>query len=192
MPSHGAIIEGREHHVKGGVTGLKAKEKCPVCPSACYRSGCRSSGGVMDNETVAEGLRFACQPGCTECCRQKGFVYLTEADAARVAGYLGMERAAFERKFVYRTKNRMRLRVPRDASCYFLRHDGCSIHAVKPTQCRVFPFWPELLESRREWNKTARYCPGLGKGPLIQIEAAREQAREMREGYPALYGGSRA
>ena len=36
--------------------------------------------------------------------------------------------------------------------------------------------WPELLASRREWLKTAKYCPGMGKGPLIQIAAAREQA----------------
>ncbi len=138
---------------------------------------------------MGEGLRFECQPGCTECCRQKGFVYLTEADVARVAGFLGMDPAAFERKYVYRTRSRMRLRVPRETSCSFLRDYGCSIHAVKPTQCRIFPFWPELIESRREWHKTARYCPGMGKGPLIQIDAARAQASEMREGYPALYGG---
>ena len=55
------------------------------------------------------------------------------------------------------------------------------------TQCRIFPFWPELLESRQEWRKTARYCPGMGKGPLIQIAAAKEQAAEMRAGYPEMY-----
>jgi Fe-S-cluster containining protein len=136
---------------------------------------------------MAEGLRFECQPGCTACCEQKGFVYLTEADLLRIADYLGMAAAAFERKYIFRTRNRLRLRVPRDANCHFLVNGGCSIHAVKPTQCRIFPFWPELLESRREWNKTARYCPGMGKGPLIQIANAREQAREMREGYPAMY-----
>jgi hypothetical protein len=81
----------------------------------------------------------------------------------------------------------MRLRMPRHSVCQFLRPDGCSIHPAKPTQCRIFPFWPELVESRREWNKTARWCPGIGKGPLIQIETARAQAREMREAYPAMY-----
>jgi Fe-S-cluster containining protein len=136
---------------------------------------------------MAQALRFECQPGCTECCRQKGFVYLAEADVAQAAQFLGLEPAEFERRYVYRTRNRMRLRVPRDASCHFLREGGCSIHPAKPTQCRIFPFWPELVESRREWAKTARYCPGMGKGPLIQIEAAREQAREMREAYPGLY-----
>ena len=136
---------------------------------------------------MPEGLRFECQPGCTACCEQKGFVYLTDADVARVAQFLGMTTAAFERKHVYRTKNRRRLRVPRESQCNFLREGGCSIHPAKPTQCRIFPFWPELVESRREWQKTAGYCPGMGKGPLIQIEAAKELAREMREGYPEMY-----
>ena len=136
---------------------------------------------------MAEGLQFECQPGCTECCRQKGFVYLAEGDVPRMAAFLGMSGAAFERKFVYRTRNRMRLRVPRDANCHFLMDGGCSIHAAKPAQCRIFPFWPELVESRREWKKTARYCPGIGMGPLIQIASARAQAQEMRESYPGMY-----
>lgn len=136
---------------------------------------------------MAEGMRFECQPGCTECCRQQGFVYLAEADLPRAAKFLGMTVAAFERKYVYRTRNRMRLRVPRDAHCHFLLNDRCSIHPAKPTQCRIFPFWPELVDSRRQWLKTARYCPGIGKGPLVQIETVREQAREMRAAYPEQY-----
>ncbi|MGD0500253.1 MAG: YkgJ family cysteine cluster protein [Bryobacteraceae bacterium] len=134
-------------------------------------------------------LRFACQPGCTACCRQQGFVYLTEADLRRAAEFLGIGAVAFERKYVYRTRNRLRLRVPRGAACHFLRGEGCSIHPAKPTQCRVFPFWPELVDSPREWLKTARYCPGMSQGPLIRIQTAREQADEMRREHPAMYQG---
>ena len=136
---------------------------------------------------MSEGLRFECQPGCTACCEQRGFVYLTEADILRASEFLAMTPAAFERRYVYRTKKQMRLRVPQEAQCSFLRDGGCSIHPAKPTQCRIFPFWPELLESRREWLKTSKYCPGMGKGPLIQIASARAQAREMRESYPEMY-----
>jgi len=136
---------------------------------------------------MAQGLRFECQPGCTACCRQQGFVYLTEGDIQRMAEFLELTPEAFERRYVYRTSKRRRLRTPRSGTCHFLREDGCSIHPAKPTQCRIFPFWPELVESRREWNKTAHYCPGMGQGPLIQIEAAAGQAREMRQAYPELY-----
>lgn len=140
---------------------------------------------------MSQGLKFECQPGCTACCEQKGFVWLTESDIPRAAGFLGMTPAAFERRYVYRTRNRRRLRVPRDSQCSFLHDGGCSIHPAKPTQCRIFPFWPELLDSRREWRKAAKYCPGMGKGPLIQIAAAREQAAEMRAGYPEQYEQSK-
>src|ERR1035438_4699267 len=109
---------------------------------------------------MVEGLGFDCQSGCTECCRQKGFVYLAEEDVARAAAFLGMTAAAFERRYVYRTRHRMRLRMARHSLCPFLRPDGCSIHPAKPTQCRIFPFWPELVETvsaarlRRRFRKT--------------------------------------
>jgi Fe-S-cluster containining protein len=138
-------------------------------------------------DLVAQAVKFECQPGCTECCRQQGFVYLTEADLERIAAYTGMSTAEFERRFIYRTRNLLRLRVPKGARCQFLTETGCSIHPVKPVQCRAFPFWPELVESRREWLKAARYCPGMGRGPLVQIETAQDRAREMREAYPSMY-----
>ncbi|MGD0975411.1 MAG: YkgJ family cysteine cluster protein [Candidatus Korobacteraceae bacterium] len=132
-------------------------------------------------------MRFQCQPGCTKCCEQKGFVHLTERDIERAAEFLSMPKGKFENRFIYRTKNTRRLRTPQNGQCIFLRDDGCSIHPVKPAQCRVFPFWPELVESRKEWHKTATWCPGMGKGELVQIEMAREQAAKMRAAYPHMY-----
>src|ERR1039458_4897571 len=58
-------------------------------------------------------MRFQCQPGCTACCQHKGFVYLTEDDIARAARFLGMPAALFEKRYIYRTKNLRRLRIPR-------------------------------------------------------------------------------
>ena len=132
-------------------------------------------------------MRFACQPGCTACCQKRGFVYLTEDDIVRAAAFLGMPPEKFEKQYVYRTKNLRRLRMPRQSQCRFLREDGCSIHPAKPTQCRIFPFWPELTENRRKWRQTANWCPGIGKGELVQIEAALKLAHEMRAAYPRLY-----
>jgi uncharacterized protein len=133
------------------------------------------------------GMRFECRAGCTACCREKGFVYLTEDDLERAARFLGTTPRAFERKYVYRTRNLRRLRVPSQGRCPFLEETGCAIHPAKPTQCRAFPFWPELLDSRREWHKTGKYCPGIGSGPLVQIGEAEAAAGEMRAGYPSLY-----
>ena len=131
-------------------------------------------------------MRFECQPGCTACCEQQGFVYLTEEDITRLAAYVKLTRIAFEARYVYRTKNQRRLRVPRHAQCEFLKEGGCSVHPAKPLQCRAFPFWPELL-NKRAWEKTGKWCPGIGKGKLINIQLARETAAEMKEGLPGLY-----
>jgi hypothetical protein len=79
--------------------------------------------------------------------------------------------------------------VPAEARCPFLEATGCSIHPAKPTQCRIFPFWPEFVDSAREWKKAAQFCPGIDQGPPIQIESAKAQAAEMRTAYPHSYEG---
>jgi Fe-S-cluster containining protein len=46
--------------------------------------------------------------------------------------------------------------------CPLLDEDrGCSVNAVKPRQCRTFPFWDELLDDQAEWEAAKRFCPGL-------------------------------
>ena len=134
-----------------------------------------------------DALRFTCQKGCTNCCDQKGFVYLSEEDVKRAAKFVGLTRKAFETKYIYRTTHQRRFRKPPDKQCPFLEGGGCGIHPAKPTQCRTFPFWPELIESQAAWKRTARFCPGIGKGPLIQIAKAREIAEEERRAYPEQY-----
>ena len=131
--------------------------------------------------------RFECQPGCTKCCEQSGFVWLTDADVERLAAFLNLGVAEFEKKYVYRTRHQARLRVPKESTCCFLTAEGCSVHPAKPTQCRTFPFWPELVEDRRAWRKTARWCPGIGKGDLVPVESIQKATGEMREGYPRQY-----
>lgn len=132
-------------------------------------------------------MRFECQSGCTSCCEQQGFVYLTEEDITRLSAFLGLTPEAFEIRYVYRTKNLRRLRVPRHAQCEFLQDGGCSVHLAKPMQCRTFPFWPELVGNKKNWAKAAAWCPGMGKGDLVNIQLAREVAQEMREAHAFLY-----
>ena len=114
-------------------------------------------------------------------------MYLTEDDLKRAARFVGLSARRFEERYVYRTRHLLRFRKPPDKQCPFLEEGRCSIHPAKPTQCRTFPFWPELVESRAEWKRTGKYCPGIGKGPLIQIGEAMEIAEEQRKAYPASY-----
>ena len=65
-------------------------------------------------------FRFECQPGCINCCTQSGHVYLTEEDIDRISAHLKLDRAVFEQRYVYRTKKRVRLTIPRTHWCHFL------------------------------------------------------------------------
>jgi uncharacterized protein len=132
-------------------------------------------------------LQFSCISGCTKCCEQQGWVYLTEDDLRDAARFLQMPTAEFEARYVYRTAHRIRLRKPEGSQCHFLTASGCTIHPAKPTQCRLFPFWPELVSDRKQWRETGKYCPGIGQGELIQIGTAVELAHEMIRAYPAYY-----
>ena len=126
---------------------------------------------------MAVGIRFECQPGCTECCTQRGFVYLTEADVERAAAFLNMTPGAFEQKYVFRSKHLRRLRISQQTRCFFLRDGGCAIHPAKPTQCRTFPFWPEIVERRVTWQRTARATIAVYERALTEARGPGAVAR---------------
>ncbi len=120
-----------------------------------------------------------------------GYVYLTEDDLRRAAAFLGLSRRAFESQYVYRTKHLLRLRKPRNSQCHFLGEDGCAIHPAKPTQCRVFPFWPELVGSPAAWRRAGKHCPGIGKGGLRDFRwrsAARQRDARKVPGHVRFPG----
>lgn len=132
-------------------------------------------------------MRFVCQPGCTRCCEVKGHVYVTREDIARLAEHLGITRAEFKRRYLCGAAPLLRFRKLRHKPCPFLLADGCSVHAVKPLQCSSFPYWPELLASAEERREAAKYCPGMNRGPLVDMESAREIAARVQSAFPQLY-----
>ena len=132
-------------------------------------------------------LRFTCQPNCSVCCQVEGEVFLSESDLQKAAAFLGLTTALFEQRYCIRTRSQLRLRKPTDRQCPFHTDNCCSIHPAKPTQCRAFPFWPELLESEAAWTEAAQYCPGMNQGELIQIAEAQQTAKEMKLAYPQMY-----
>ena len=132
-------------------------------------------------------MRFQCQSGCIRCCEQKGFVYVTREDIARLAAYLHISRVEFRRRYLCGSPPLLRFRKLRHKQCPFLLADGCSVHAAKPLQCSSFPFWPEILASAGERRKTAAYCPGLNQGPLVNLTLARQVSDEVQEAFGELY-----
>ncbi|MBA3010098.1 MAG: YkgJ family cysteine cluster protein [Proteobacteria bacterium] len=78
---------------------------------------------------------------CHACCREPGYVRLTKDEPDAVALFLNLDVHAFIHRFTRLTQDRtaLSLKEKEDGSCIFLGDTGCSIHPVKPLQCRQFP-----------------------------------------------------
>ena len=132
-------------------------------------------------------FRFDCRPGCVNCCKRPGDVFLTLADRDRIAASLGLTPDAFERRYCDRDEDgTLHLTNPAPDSCHFLLEEGCAIHEVKPLQCRTFPFWPENVRSRQAWKGVGSYCPGIGVGDVLPLETVVASAQACAEAFPEI------
>lgn len=121
--------------------------------------------------------RFACT-GCGKCCTGRGsyVVEVSRREQRRIQRFLSISWNWLRRRYVYRFDDETEsIRMPR-GRCAFL-DDGmrCRIYAVRPAQCRTYPFWPELV-TRQAWRAEARRCEGilLGKSKIsVRVEPPR-------------------
>ncbi len=127
-------------------------------------------------------LKFECT-GCGACCTGDGeqYVFLAPGEVRAIAGHIGVSRDWFGRRYMMRTPAGDRvLRMTGSGACVFLRGNGhCAIYDARPIQCRTYPFWPELVATRKAWERESVRCEGIGRGvrvPLAEIEAALKSA----------------
>jgi len=91
----------------------------------------------------AEGLRFECLPDCAACCTNHddyAYVYLEPGEPERIALHLGLDPGTFAERYTQLDEGWVVLKMDRP-DCPFLSGTRCSIYAVRPVQCRTFPFW---------------------------------------------------
>jgi Fe-S-cluster containining protein len=113
-----------------------------------------------------EPLRFGCT-GCGACCTRHGAVYFTDLDIERVAAWYEVPIDQIRHGLLDETEDGdFVVLVDEDQLCPFYDPDqsSCIIHEVKPTQCRTYPFWPELVYDRDAWREEAQLCPGIDQG----------------------------
>ena len=81
---------------------------------------------------------------------------------------LGMDPASFRRRYVTRIWGAPSLRERPGGDCVLLDPDTgrCGVYAVRPLQCRTYPFWPSVVVSPESWRDHARRCPGMDQGRL--------------------------
>ncbi|MFC1765946.1 YkgJ family cysteine cluster protein [Planctomycetota bacterium] len=134
----------------------------------------------------AAGLAFECTL-CGECCSgpDEGVIWVSKHEISLIAEHLGITEDALREKYLRRiaTRNTI-IEAPDTRDCIFLKTvDGekvCGIYAVRPNQCRTWPFWSNNLQSPHTWNATAQDCPGINRGKnhsFEEIERLRKQKR---------------
>lgn len=142
---------------------------------------------MASREWYADGLRFECTQ-CGACCTGKpGFVLFTDDEADAIAARLGVTRADFLERYTHDTpagRSFAERETEFGYDCVFLDRESvpgaalCSVHDLRPTQCRTFPFWPEHIRSKSAWDRLGRECEGVNRGPIVPIESIRVQ-RDM-------------
>ncbi len=143
----------------------------------------------------SDGLRFECTQ-CGQCCSgAPGYVLFTDEEATKIAARLGCAMPEFLERYTVDLKTKVagrsrsfkEIETEQGHDCIFLDRATqpgkalCSIHDLRPTQCRTFPFWPEHLESPRAWQKLSRQCEGIGRGATIQFTQVRVQVEAHQQ-----------
>lgn len=119
---------------------------------------------------IKNGLQFECQ-GSGKCCTshgEYGFVFMTLKDRQRMARFLNISTLKFTKTYCQKTKGYFHLREEKGKpDCLFLKNKSCTIYLARPTQCRTWPFWPEVLNAKTWKKDVAQFCPGVEKGKLF-------------------------
>ena len=114
-------------------------------------------------------LCFECTQ-CGKCCDRPGDIYLTPSDIYRISAHLKMEVEPFKRTLCVKQGHEWVMKVTQKKACPFFQKDRCTIHAVKPIQCRTYPFWPEYVGDKDAWLDEAQECEGIGRGRAYSAE----------------------
>ena len=122
-------------------------------------------------------LHFECT-GCGRCCVGGGeyHVFLTDAAAEAIRQHLQLSRAWFRRRYLRRLPDGDQVAaMGENGRCIFLGKDnGCKVYAARPVQCRTYPFWPEVVNSRTSWTREAKRCEGIDRGKVVPLSRIRQ------------------
>jgi len=120
----------------------------------------------------SKGLCFSCER-CSACCRfEPGYVFLSGKDVSLLGSELKMKNGEFMEVYcrwipAENGKFHLSLREKSNYDCIFWTQErGCSVYAARPLQCRAFPFWPSVVNSKKSWEISAQSCPGINQGIL--------------------------
>ncbi len=97
---------------------------------------------------------------CGDCCKGYGGTYLTEADIAAIADFIGVSTDRLKAAYTRRSGSRRVIAQADSGYCVFW-DKVCTIHAVKPHMCRQWPYIRSILVDVANWRAMASVCPGM-------------------------------
>lgn len=143
----------------------------------------------------AAGLRFTCT-GCGKCCTgpESGYVFVDEEEILAMAAALGIDADTFGSRYLRMTsEGSLSLVEKANLDCVFWEEEvGCQVYEARPTQCRTYPFWPEVVESRQAWEDEAESCPGISAEGERYTKARIERIVSGSDETPVGPGGPEA
>lgn len=126
----------------------------------------------MSKHFFTDGINFECQQ-CSQCCDvENAIVYLSLSDQINISIFFKLSIKQTRDKFFKREFNRWVIDDKHPSKCRFLKSNICVIYPVRPTQCRLYPFWENLLKNKKKFYK--ENCPGIGKGKKISGEIIKQ------------------
>jgi uncharacterized protein len=119
----------------------------------------------------SDGLAFSCTK-CGACCTgAPGYVWVSPDEIEKLAEFRGETVEQFGARFVRKVGERYSLIEKPGGDCIFWdKTAGCTVYPARPVQCRTWPFWPENVETKEDWDHVREICPGSGQGRLYTVD----------------------
>ena len=120
--------------------------------------------GTAEEEMMTGDDIFQCRM-CGACCSGFGGTYVSQADIERISAFIGCDPGRFTSKYCSPSGSRWVLATADNGKCVFFDDNiTCTIHPVKPTMCRAWPFIRTVVTHPENWDAMANSCPGMKKG----------------------------
>jgi len=142
-------------------------------------------------------VKFECTQ-CGQCCRGKGsYVFLHQDEVEKIRRIVNVSAYLFKKKFLdTHPEGDLVLAQRGNGDCIFLlessamnrlnttshnRKMGCQIYKNRPVQCSSYPFWPEILTSKKTWLQEAEQCEGINRGNDVSSKTIERTLDLLRE-----------
>ncbi|MCP4158471.1 MAG: YkgJ family cysteine cluster protein [Deltaproteobacteria bacterium] len=106
----------------------------------------------------------ACKKCNSLCCNgESGYIWVSKSDIKLISRFLKLSSEKFIKKYLYKKSYNYSIKEvknDKNFACIFYddKNNNCSIYSVRPTQCKTYPYWDEIIKNPL---LEASFCPGI-------------------------------